>query len=489
MILAIDQGTTGTTAILMSISGDLISKTTIDFPQHFPKSGWVEHHPEEILTSVELAVRGVLSESARSAQEIKGIGITNQRETVTLFDGDRALHPFIVWQDRRTSDLCNKLKRSEKTVMRRSGLPLDPYFSGTKIRWLIDKLKVSRTNKKIRFRTIDSFLIHYFTGEDAIEITNASRTSLLHLKKRTWDPELLKIFKVPESFCPRVIPSEGMDFKTRGLDYLPDGIPIMAVLGDQQAALFGQCGFKKGSSKITFGTGSFILVHTGDKPVASKNKMISTIALQMKNGQTTYALEGSAFICGAWIQFMRDQLKFFNKASDSETLAIQTPDPDGVYVIPALSGLGAPFWQPQIRGAIVGLTRGSSKAHVARASLEALAFQNKALIDAMKKDTQMKQLSIRVDGGAVANDLLMQIQADVLGSSVIRPKNLEATGLGVGLLASLSLGYLKISDIQKLWVKEREFKARSKNYKELQKKFVIWSDFIRRLSPGSRSRP
>jgi glycerol kinase len=480
MFLGIDQGTTGTTAILLNPKGKRIGKFTAEVPQHFPEPGWVEHDPEEIWSSVRRAVTQVLKQTRSDAHQIEAIGITNQRETVSLFDGERALHRFIVWQDRRTASLCDRFRKFESQIKRRSGLPVDPYFSGSKIRWLMEKLKISTKSKTIRFRTIDSFLLYRLTGEDATEATNASRTSLMNLKSRKWDLDLFEIFGIPTSMAPQIVPSEKLGFKTKNVGFLPDGIPVEAALGDQQAALFGQVGWKKGAGKITFGTGSFLLVNTGDKIVASRHGLVSTLAIEWADRKPLYALEGSAFICGAWIQWLRDELKIIETSAASEKLAGSVPSSDGVIVIPALSGMGAPFWKPNLRGAILGLTRGTTRAHLARASLEALAFQNKALIDAVRKDQSRLKLDWRVDGGAVSNDLLLQIQADTLAAEIIRPKNLEATSTGVALLAAKSRGALNLAEIEKLWEIDRTF-VPTKN-KDLQTKYGIWYESIERLS-------
>ncbi len=461
MILGLDQGTTGTTAVILNDKGRLIAKATTPVQQFFPKPGWVEHDPEQIWKTVGKSISSVLKQSGKSAKNIRCIGITNQRETVSVFKNRKPLHRFIVWQDRRTAEACATLKRYESTVAHRSGLPIDPYFSATKIRWIQDKLSLSAADKDLRFRTIDSFLIERMTGADAIEVTNASRTSLLSLRELAWGGDLFEIFGIPRDWAPRVIPSQFEDLRTKGLSFLPDGIPVCAALGDQQAALFGQAGWNEGDGKITFGTGSFILLNTGSIPIASKNKLISTVALQWKSGQALYALEGSAFICGAWVQWLRDQLRLLKKSSDIEALAKKTKSSGGVFVLPALSGWGAPFWSPQSRGSIMGLTRGSGPEHIARASLEALAFQNRALVDAMKGDSHAHRLSWKVDGGAVSNSLLMQIQANALGLPLQRPKNLEATATGVALLAAHQRGILDLDAIQKSWKLDREFKPNS----------------------------
>lgn len=493
MILAIDQGTTSTRTILMNRRGRLISSSQIAIPQHFPRPGWVEHDPRDIWNSVRGTIQRALRSGNVRPQQIDGIALTNQRETVSLFENHRPLHRFIVWQDRRTTRECSRLKTYASTVLKRSGLPLDPYFSATKIAWIKKQLKIS-SRRAVHFRTIDSFLIHQLTGVNAIEATNASRTSLLDLRRREWCDDLLEIFNVPRKFAPEVVTSEGLELKTRGLDFLPDGIPVTAVLGDQQAALFGQIGWKPGDGKITFGTGSFVLMNTGSRAVTSKNGLCSTLAIEWRDRRPEYAIEGSCFISGAWIQWLRDQIKIIESAFLSEKLARETDSAHDVLVIPALSGLGAPFWRPQLRGAILGLTRGTSRAHIMRASLEALAFQNRALIDAMIADTQNKRGVWMVDGGAVRNDLLLQIQADLLQTTIIRPKNLEATALGVGWLGLKSLGFLSLSDIKKIWREDKRFvpSRQKKNQKKNQEKDIShyyqrWLCAVRQMPDHTQS--
>jgi len=479
MILGVDQGTTGTTAVLINSKGRLLAKATVPVDQHFPKPGWVEHDPEQIWKTVGKAITLAIKYSGKSPKKIACIGITNQRETVSVFRGKKPLHRFIVWQDRRTADACAQLKRYESTVSHRCGLPVDPYFSATKIKWIQDKLGLSPQDKELRFRTIDSFLIERMTGADVMEMTNASRTSLLGLRGLAWDPDLFEIFGIPSAWAPKLVASQFEGLKTKGLSFLPDGIPIAAALGDQQAALFGQTGWNPGDGKITFGTGSFILLNTGNAPVISKNKLVSTLALQWKSGEALYALEGSAFICGAWVQWLRDQLQFFKSSRDVEALAKRAKSSAGVMVLPALSGWGAPFWNPSSRGSIIGLTRGSAKEHIARASLEALAFQNRALVDAMKGDAPSHRLSWKVDGGAVSNNFLMQIQANALGLPLQRPKNLEATSTGVALLAAHQQKLFGLEDIQKAWKLDRTFSPNA-DQPQTESLYLDWLQQARR---------
>lgn len=479
MFLGIDQGTTGSTATLLNEKGQYLGSFTASVPQHFPRPGWVEHDPREILQSVEKAVRGVFRITKISPKKLISIGLTNQRETVSVFEGQKPLHRFIVWQDRRTADLCKDLKAHEHTIKNNSGLSLDPYFSASKILWLKRKLHLNRSN--IKFRTIDSFLMHQLTGEDVIEKTNASRTSLMNLSSRSWDSELLSLFDIPSSWCPTLISSEGFSLKTKNCSFLPDGIPITACLGDQQAALFGQSGWSAGAGKITFGTGSFLLINTGEKLPTSSSGLLSTLAIEWKSGSPHYALEGSVFNCGSWIQWLRDQLNILKTSNESERLSLKVKTPDGVYVLPALTGLGAPFWKPEARGAIVGLTRGANKNHIARASLEAIAFQNKALVEAIESDLPQLRTSWRVDGGAVKNNLLMQIQADILGQKILRPKNLEATATGAALLSAHSSNYLSLRQIEKLWKLDKSFSPKAQKNKDLKIRYEKWKSLMQSL--------
>jgi len=482
MILGIDCGTTGTTAVLLNLKGKVLGRKTVSVRQYFPQAAWVEHSPPQIWKTVGEAVTGALRAAKISPKKIQCIGLTNQRETVSLFDGETPLHPFIVWQDRRTAAYCESLKKYEDKIIDIAGTPVDPYFSASKIRWLLKKLSIQSPSSRLRFRTVDSFVVFKMTGRDCIEATNASRVSLMDLKRIRWSEDLFDLYEIPRSLAPTIIPSQNLDLKTRGLSFLPDGIPISGILGDQQAALFGQSGWNPGAGKITFGTGSFILLNTGKTCVRSKNRLVSTLALQWRSGEARYALEGSAFICGAWIQWLRDELGLIKKSAEIAALARSAKTSDGVMVIPALSGLGAPFWKSHARGAILGLTRGSSKAQIARASLEALAFQNRALIDAMKKDAKISKEDWRVDGGAASNNLLMQIQADVLGKNIIRPKNLEATATGAAFLAAEASGLLSLKEIQQTWKPDRRFEPRS-DVSTLENLYQAWHTKVLQSHP------
>lgn len=468
-ILALDQGTTGTTVCVLNSRGQMLASVNAEHPQIYPQAGWVEHNPETIWQNVIHGIEKCLNKAGVAGSQIAGIGITNQRETVVLWDATtgKALHNAIVWQCRRTTEFCNKLKASAKAkvIRKKTGLVVDPYFSGSKIRWLLDHVAGARALAKagkVKVGTIDSYLLWRLTGGQVhkTDVSNASRTQLMNIASGDWDDELLKIFSVPKNILPTIAPSSGEFGVTRGIAGLPDGTPIAGIAGDQQAALFGQACFAVGMSKCTFGTGSFLLMNTGAKRVASRSGLLTTVAWQLRGDKKlTYALEGGAFICGAAVQWLRDEMKFIGKSSEVEELAKQVSSTDGVYLVPAFVGLGAPYWDPDARAAIVGMTRGSSRAHLARATLEAMTLQNVDILVAMEKDLGRKMLGVRVDGGAVANNLLMQMQADFLGVKVERPVQTESTVLGAAFLAGLGVGvWSSLGEIKKVWALNREFK-------------------------------
>jgi glycerol kinase len=469
-VLAIDQGTTGSTVALMDERGRVHCSVNYEFPQIYPQPGWVEHKPSDIWQSVEKAIRAVLRKKVCKPGDIAAIGITNQRETALLWDTDSgdSLNNAIVWQCRRTTDFCESLKRAgkEKTVKRKSGLVLDPYFSASKFRWLLNNTRgISPLLKSDRVAagTIDSFLIWQLSGGDAhvTDISNASRTSLMNLKTAAWDAQLLDLFEVPKSILPRIVPSSGIIAHTRGVKGLPDGIPIAGVAGDQQAALFGQACFRSGEAKCTFGTGSFILMNTGSEILHSGSGLLTTVAWQLgENAKPVYALEGGAFICGAAVQWLRDGLEMIKRAPDIEALAATVEDHGGVEFVPALTGLGAPHWAPDARGTLSGLTRGTQRGHIARATLDAMALQNADILQAMELDLGKRMKPLRVDGGAAANNLLMQIQANVLGRKLIRPQLIETTVAGACYLAGLGAGlWQNPAQLREIWQAEREFKV------------------------------
>ena len=455
LVLAIDQGTTGSTVLLIDARGRVRGRGYAELPQHFPRPGWVEHDGREIWNSVLLAIaRGLVSARARRSQ-IAAIGITNQRETALMWDREngRPVARAIVWQDRRTSERCAALRRQglEAEVRRRTGLVLDPYFSATKLEWLfrnVAGLRGLARRGRLAFGTVDTWLLWKLTAGrvHATDPTNASRTLLYHIGRRRWDERLLDLFGVPASVLPRVLPSSGEFGRTHGMPLLPGGIPIAGIAGDQQAALFGQGCVTPGRSKNTYGTGCFLLLHTGDERVVSRAGLLTTVACGPR-GEPAYALEGSVFIAGAALQWLRDGLQILKRAGDSEGIARRLRDSGGVVLVPAFVGLGAPYWRPEVRGALFGLTRGTTRAHVVRAALESLAFQTRDLVEAMARDAGRRVSALRVDGGASANDVLMQYQADLLGVPVERPRVVETTALGAGLLAGLGVG---------LWASHRE---------------------------------
>ena len=446
-ILSIDQGTTGSTAVVLSADdARVLGKSNHEFPQHFPKSGWVEHDVEEIWKSIVAAIADAQKEAGVTGEGCRAVGITNQRETTVLWDRKTgaAVHRAIVWQDRRTADTCARLKSDglEATFRERTGLVLDPYFSGTKLAWLFDHVDGARKRAgELAFGTIDSWLVSRLTGGNAhvTDATNASRTLLYDIRKGEWARELCEVLKVPMEVLPEVRPCAGIFGETRGVPGLPDGIPISGIAGDQQAALFGQTCFSVGDAKCTYGTGAFLLMNTGDRFVPSHNGLLTTVAWQLGT-ETTYALEGSAFIAGAAVQWLRDGLGIIGKASDIEEKARQVESAGDVVFVPALAGLGAPHWDPHARGAIYGVTRDTTAAHLCRATLDGIAFQIVDLLQAMQQDAAHPLARLRVDGGASMNALMMQFQADVLGVPVDRPKMVETTALGAGYLAGLGAG-------------------------------------------------
>ena len=462
-VIAIDQGTTGSTVLVLDETLTIRGRGYKEFRQIYPQPGWVEHDPEDIWASVLAALAQAMT--GIEASSIAAIGITNQRETSVLWDRKtgKPAHHAIVWQDRRTADRCADLKErgKEARVKQLTGLTLDPYFSGTKIHWLLGNvggLAASAKAGEIAFGTIDTFLTWRLTGGlHVTDVTNASRTLLMDLSTLAWSDELCETIGVPKQVLPEIVASSGSIGTTKGVPGLPDGIPIAGIAGDQQAALFGQACFTPGDAKCTYGTGAFILMNTGDKPVASKAGLLTTVAWKLA-GETRYALEGSAFIAGAAVQWLRDGLQFFSSAKEVEALATSVPDSGGVIVVPAFAGLGAPHWRPEARGSITGLTRGTTRAHIARATLEGIALQNVDILTAMATDAGQALGTLKVDGGAAANDLLMQFQSDVLGVEICRPAMVETTALGAAFLAGLGAGVWKDQDqIRKTWKLDRTF--------------------------------
>jgi len=484
LILSIDQGTTGTTVLILDKDLNLLAKKNNEFPQHYPQPGWVEHDPQEIwactLKTIQEAIAGI--ETAR----IAGIGITNQRETTVIWDRatGKAIYKALVWQDRRTAKLCEKLKKKglENKFKKKTGLVLDPYFSGTKINWILENVPGVQQRAKtgeLAFGTIDTYLVWKLSAgkTHVTDPSNASRTLLMNLQNLEWDSELLKILKVPREILPTIASSSEIYGYTRGLSALPDGIPIAGIAGDQQAALFGQACFSAGEAKCTYGTGSFILLNTGKKIVHSKNKLLTTVAWKLGK-EVNYALEGSAFIAGAAVQWLRDGLKIIKKSSDIETLAASVETSDGVCVVPAFVGLGAPHWKPEARGIIAGLTRGTTSAHIARATLEGIAFCQYDILQAMSKDLGKKLKTLKVDGGASANNILMQFQADILNVPLSRPKMVETTSLGAAFLAGLATGVWENREIiAQTWKEDQLFKPQMPKAL-VQKKIATWQEAV-----------
>ena len=464
-ILAIDQGTTGSTVLVLDESLAVKGRGYQEFTQHYPQPGFVEHDPAEILASVRAAIASAVKQSGVTPDKLAAIGITNQRETVVVWDRatGEPVHRAIVWQDRRTSDACKQMVADghETEVRAATGLPIDPYFSATKLAWVLDQgdLRARAARGELAFGTIDAFLVHALTGGEAhvTDVTNASRTLLFDLEAMSWSDDLLQRFRVPRSVLPEVAPSAGAFGKVRGVEGLPDGLPITGIAGDQQSALFGQACFEPGDAKCTYGTGAFLLMNTGAAAVPSTHGLVTTVAWQIP-GERAYALEGSAFVAGAAVQWLRDELDFFESAAEIEALAASVDSSDGVVVVPAFTGLGAPHWRAEARGVITGLSRGTTRAHIARATLEGVALQNVDILRAMEKDAGHPLGALKVDGGAAANNLMMQFQADVLGVAIQRPQLLETTALGAAFLAGLGCGLWRDKQaIAEAWQHDRAF--------------------------------
>ena len=483
-ILAIDQGTTGTRVVLYGKKGERHASHYEEFRQYFPKPGWVEHDPEEIWKSVEKCIQKVLKKVPGS--KIAAIGITNQRETTVLWDKDtgKPVYNAIVWQCRRTAKRCAELKRKAGVLKEKTGLPVDAYFSATKIEWILKNVPgvLSKAKKgKILFGTTDTWVLWKLTGgkSHATDYTNASRTMLFNIDRLKWDEDILKLFNIPKKILPSVNKSSSFFGETIRIKSLPAGIPITGIAGDQQAALFGQACFEPGTMKNTYGTGCFMLLNAGTKRLHSKHGLIVTLGCGAM-GNPVYVVEGSVFVAGAAIQWLRDGLKILKSAPLSEKMALSVKSNAGVYFVPALVGLGAPYWDPQARGGIFGITRGTNENHLVRAALEAICYQTKDVFLAMKKDTRLKARNLKVDGGAVINNFLCQFQADILGIEVVRPKNVETTSQGAAYLAGLEVGYWKsTSEIKKYWKKDRVFKPRMTKDEALSL-YAGWLEAIKR---------
>ena len=460
-VLALDQGTTSSRAVIFNRAGEVVSLTQAEFPQIYPQPGWVEHDPAAIWASQSATLSGALAQANLDPRAIAAIGVTNQRETTLVWDRETGVPVYnaIVWQDRRTADFCAQLKREgvEPLVTERTGLRLDPYFSATKVRWILDHVAGARARAeqgKLLFGTVDSWLLWQLTtgGErkHVTDVTNASRTLLFDIHRGVWDDELLTLFGIPRAMLPEVRSSSEV-YGEAGPHSNISGVPIAGIAGDQQAALFGQACYTPGMAKNTYGTGCFLLMNTGSKAVPSRNNLLTTIAWRI-GGQTEYALEGSVFIGGAVVQWLRDELCLVRSAAELDELASSVPDTGGLYVVPAFAGLGAPHWDPYARGVAVGITRGINRAHFCRAALESIAFQSADLISCMEKDSGLQLTELRVDGGASRSVPLLQIQANLLGAPVVRPRSVETTALGAAYLAGLAVGYWENrADITRNW--------------------------------------
>ncbi len=466
-VLALDQGTTSSRALVFDAQGRPAGAAQQEFAQHFPQPGWVEHDPADLWETTRRTALAAVAEANLTGADLAALGLTNQRETTLLWERatGRPLHRAIVWQDRRTADACAKLKRRgvEALVRKKTGLVLDPYFSATKLAWLLDHIPGARKRAgrgELAFGTVDTWLLWQLTEGrvHATDVSNASRTLLLDLRTGDWDDTLLKLFRIPREVLPSVRPSSGVLGEVSAIPALR-GVPIAGVAGDQQAALFGQACFRPGMAKNTYGTGCFLLLQTGGKPVASKHHLLTTVAWRLgEKGPLHYALEGSVFIGGAVVQWLRDGLGIIARSGDVEALAARASDNGGVYLVPAFTGLGAPHWDASARGAIVGLTRGTTSAHLARAAIESIAYQSADLLTAMQADAGQKLRELRVDGGATINDGLMQFQSDLLRVPVVRPRTTETTALGAAFLAGLAVGVWKNqAEIAALWSAERRF--------------------------------
>lgn len=486
-VLALDQGTTSSRAVVFNSRCEIVAMSQRPFNQQFPHPGWVEHNPLEIWSTQSFVMENAVNKAGAEWSDIVALGITNQRETTIVWDRTTSepIYNAIVWQDRRTAEYCDTLREKGYTerIREKTGLILDAYFSATKIRWILDNVPGARQRAErgeLCFGTVDTWLTWRLTSGrlHVTDVSNASRTLLFNIHTLTWDEELLDLFDIPRSMLPKVVPSSEVYGATE-CPQIPCPIPIAGIAGDQQAALFGQQCIEPYSAKTTYGTGCFIMLNTGNKPQMSENNLLATIAWQ-RNGETTYALEGSVFVGGSIIQWLRDGLKFFSSSSESETLATSVEDSDGVYLVPALTGLGAPYWDPYARGTIIGITRGTTSAHITRAALEAIAFQVDDVVRAMSADTGHTSTEMRVDGGAVSNNLLMQFQSDLTGVKIIRPSVMESTALGAALFAGLAVGFWHSTDeIGTLLRPERTFTPQA-DPTAMERRRRLWHEAVGR---------
>lgn len=495
-ILSIDAGTTGITALVFDHAGRIRARGYTEFTQHYPRAGWVEHDAEEILMVTLRVIEEALSAGGLRAADLRGIGITNQRETTVLWDRatGKPVGRAIVWQDRRTAAICDALREGgvEPSVQARTGLVIDPYFSGTKIRWMLDHLPGLRERARrgeIAFGTVDSWLVYRLSGRRAhvTDYSNASRTLLFDIHALRWDQELLDLLDIPEAMLPEVMPSAWVYAETDP-EIFPGtrGIPIAGIAGDQQAALFGQACYRPGMAKNTYGTGSFVLLHTGTEPVPSRQRLLTTIAWRIGEEPVEYAQEGAIFVTGAAVQWLRDGLKIIASASETAELAATLSHNDGVYFVPALTGLGAPHWDPYARGLLVGITRGTTRAHVARAVLESIAYQTRDVLEAMERDSGIRLAELRCDGGASLNPILMQFQADILGSAVVVPEIVETTALGAAYLAGLATGFWESREelaekwrVRNRYTPQSDMRTRERLYRRWNRAVALSRDWAR----------
>lgn len=487
-LLAIDQGTTSSRAIIFSASGGALASAQQEFAQHFPRDGWVEHAAEDLWNSTLAVCREALAKAGRRAGEVRAIGITNQRETTLVWDAatGEAIYPAIVWQDRRTADFCAELKAAghEADVAARTGLLIDPYFSATKLRWILDNVPGARERAargELRFGTVDSFLLWRLTGGRVhrTDASNAARTLLFNIHTQQWDEQLLALFDIPAGLLPEVMDCAA-EFGDTDPQWLGAALPVLGMAGDQQAALIGQACFQPGMVKSTYGTGCFLIQNTGDEPLASSNRLLTTVAYRL-SGRVTYAVEGSIFVAGAAVQWLRDGLRLIEHAHESEALALQAGDAGGVYLVPAFTGLGAPYWDPKARGAIFGLTRDTGIKEIVTAGLQAVCYQTRDLIEAMAQDGAAPLSALRVDGGMVVNNWLVQCLADVLGVPVERPEINETTALGAAYLAGLQAGvYSGLDEIASHWRRQQRFEPSMDEARRGQL-YQGWLDAVRRV--------
>lgn len=493
-LMALDQGTTSSRCIIFNDREQIVAVSQREFPNYFPAPGWVEHDPHEIWDSQLSVMREAIARAGLLPADIAAIGITNQRETTMIWDRatGEPVYNAIVWQCRRTADYCDSLKTDGLTdkIRAKTGLIIDSYFSATKIKWILDNVPGVRERAgrgELMFGTVDTWLIYNLTGGrvHATDPSNASRTMLFNICEGCWDSELLQLFDIPESLMPQILPSSGI-FGHTDPSLLGGSIAIAGVAGDQQAALFGQCCFESGEVKNTYGTGGFMLMNTGDTPVFSENGLLTSIAWSM-GGKTCYALEGSVFICGAAVQWLRDGLGLIAGAAESERVAVSIPDSEGVYFVPAFVGLGAPYWDPYARGALLGLTRATGRAHIVRAVLESMAYQTVDVLELMQREAGVKLTALRVDGGACANNLLLSFQADVSGLPIIRPACIETTALGAANLAGLAVGVFgSTKEIARLWQVERRFEP-SMRADERRRRMSGWQKAVARTRGWAES--